>query len=53
MFHIHKRQKRIMDADEWTFRAQEPVDDQKCGFPLTQYYGVSLKVMHDLPLTPK
>ena len=57
MLHVHKRRKRIMDADESAFRAREPVDDQKCGLrlrliriPLTQAYGFSYEVMLDLPL---
>ena len=29
MFHLHKRQKRIMDVDKSIFRARELVDDQK------------------------
>ena len=59
MLHLHKRRKRIMDTDESTFRAREPVDDQNCGLhpllvwiPLTQTYGFSWKIMPDLPLTP-
>ena len=31
MFHLHKRQKRIMDAAESTIRALEPFDEKNCG----------------------
>ena len=48
-----------MDADESTFHAREPFDDQKCGLhprliraPLTQAHGFPKKTMSDLPLSP-
>ena len=40
MLHIHKRQKRMMDADESTFRVREPADDKKMWSP--SWPGVNL-----------
>ena len=59
MLHLHIRWKRIIDADESTFRAREPVDCKIFGLRpgqiwilLTQAYGFSKEVMPYLPLTP-
>ena len=60
MLQLHKRRKRVMDADESAFRAWEPVDDKKCGpHPrlIQKWLRLKLivfpkKIISDLPLAP-